>query len=247
MTTRRIIALVAGCVLLLPALGMLLGGGALALAYATQRNDDGYFDVRIERLETITVAITGEDLDFAADPGSPDWLIDAIDLDVQLRATSLDDRREIFIGIARQEDLDRYLAGVAHDRVTDLDDGAVYERIEGGDEVGVPVDQDFWVASATGAGTREITWEAASGRWGAVLMNADGSSGVSATMDVGARSAIILPLAIGLVVVGGLLTAGAVVLIVVGASGARQRDERPGGGASGNELPPPVVNSTSPS
>ncbi|HSL72827.1 MAG TPA: hypothetical protein VK853_00065 [Ilumatobacteraceae bacterium] len=246
MTTRRIIALVAGCVLLLPGLGMLLGGGAVALAYATQRNDDGYFDVRIERLETTTVAITGEDLDFTADPGSPDWVIDAIDLDVQLRATSLGDG-EIFVGIARQEDLDAFLAGVAHDRVTDLDDGVDYERIDGSDVVGVPIDQDFWVASAVGPGTQEITWEATSGQWGALLMNADGSPGVSAAMDVGARSDIILPLAIGLVVVGSLLTAGAVVLIVVGASGARRRDERADDEASGNELPPPVVSSTSPS
>ena len=74
MSTKRIVALVIGCVLLLPALGMLLGGGALALVYATQRNDDGYLDVTIDQLQTPTVAITGEDVRFAADPGSPDWL-----------------------------------------------------------------------------------------------------------------------------------------------------------------------------
>ena len=116
MSTRRIVALVVGCVLLIPALGMFIGGAALAVAYATQRDDDGYFDVTIESLQSSTVAITGEDVRFTADPGSPDWVIDAIDLDVRLSATSLDPDRAIFIGIARQADLDAYLEGVAHDR-----------------------------------------------------------------------------------------------------------------------------------
>ena len=35
MSTKRIVALVVGCVLILPALGMLLAGGALAVGYAT--------------------------------------------------------------------------------------------------------------------------------------------------------------------------------------------------------------------
>ena len=81
MSTKRIVALVVGCVMILPAIGMLLAGGALAVGYVTQRDDDGYFDVTIDQLQTPTAAITGEDVKFAADPGSPDWLIDAIDLD----------------------------------------------------------------------------------------------------------------------------------------------------------------------
>ncbi len=117
MKTNRIVSLVVGGVLILPALGLLAAGGALAFGYATQRDDDGYFDVTIDQLQTPTAAITGEDVKFAADPGSPDWLIDAIDLDVRLRATVLDPEQAIFIGIAPQRDLDRYLGDVAHDRV----------------------------------------------------------------------------------------------------------------------------------
>ena len=40
-TTGRVIAVVAGSVLLLVSLGLIVGGGALALA-AAQRDDDGY-------------------------------------------------------------------------------------------------------------------------------------------------------------------------------------------------------------
>jgi hypothetical protein len=106
MTTKRVIALVIGCVMILPAIGMLFGGGALAIAYATQRDDDGYFDATIDQLQTPTAAITGEDLRFATDPGSPDWLIDTIDLDVRIRATALDSdsrlRRDRSSGRPRQ-------------------------------------------------------------------------------------------------------------------------------------------------
>jgi hypothetical protein len=234
---------------------MLLGGGALAIGYATQRNDDGYLDVTIDQLQTPTVAITGEDVRFATDPGSPDWLIDAIDLDVQLVATGLDPEDAIFIGIARQRDLDRYLADVAHERVTRFDDGEpVYRRQgEGERPLPAPADQDFWVASATGSGTQELTWSATSGRWAAAVLNADGSPGVAVTMTVGAKSGIVMPIALTMAGLGLVLTAGAVVLIVYGASGARKRDETSPPQEptqpvpTGSPLPPPEPVAAAPS
>ena len=259
MSTKRVVALVVGCVLIIPALGMLIGGGALAIAYATQRDDGGYFDVTVDRLESPTVAMTGEDVKFSAEPGSPDWVIDAIDLDIRLRATSLDPDRAIFVGIARQADLDAYLDGVAHDRVV-RDDGEfpAYRRSPGADEIGPPVDQRFWVESATGTGQQELVWEATGGRWAAVVMNADGSPDVAATITIGARSDIVLPLALVLVGLGLVLTAAAVILIVIGASGARR--EPPAGGAApdvappigaappepGSPLPPPAMSAVGP-
>lgn len=227
MSTKRIVALVVGCVLILPAIGVLLAGGALAVGYATQRDDDGYFDVTIDQLQTPTAAITGEDVKFAADPGSPDWLIDTIDLDVRLRATALDSEQAIFIGIARQTDLDRYLADVAHDRVIRITGRTPVYRQQGNelDAVAEPTEQDFWVASASGSGTQELTWAATGGRWAAVVMNADGSPGITASMTIGAKSGLIAPLAVALTLLGVGLTAAAVVLIVYGAAGARRRPD----------------------
>ncbi len=247
MSTKRVVALVVGCVLILPALGLLLAGGALAVGYTTQRDDDGYFDVTVDQLQTPTAAITGEDVKFAADPGSPDWLIDAIDLDVRLRATALDSERSIFIGIARQRDLDRYLGDVAHDRVIRISGTTPVYRQQGTDVAAVaePTEQDFWVASAVGAGTQELTWAATSGRWAAVVMNADGTPGITASMTIGAKSGLIAPLAVVLTLLGVILTAGAVVLIIYGAAGARRRPDGESVAAvtdalqPGAPLPPP--------
>ena len=248
MNTKRITALVVGCVLILPAIGVLFAGGALMLGYSTQRDDDGYFDVTIEQLQTPTAAITGEDVQFAVEPGSPDWLIDTIDLDVRLRAAALRTDEPIFVGIARQADLDRYLAEIAHDRVVRVVGTTPDYRRQGFeiDDIAAPTEQDFWVASAVGSGVQELTWSATSGRWAAVVMNADGSPGITASLTVGAKSSLILPIAVTLLAIGTALTAAAIVLSVYGAAGARRRPDHsddagtaPESPTTAPSLPPP--------
>lgn len=102
MKPGRIAALVIGCLLVIPSLAVLLSGGALGLGYAFGRDDDGYFDTTLDRLETNTVAVTAEDIAFAAQPGSPDWVVNVLDTDVRLRATSADNTKEVFIGVGRE-------------------------------------------------------------------------------------------------------------------------------------------------
>jgi hypothetical protein len=227
------VALVIGCLLVLPALALLFGGGALAVGYAVARDDDGYFTADIDRIEAESVAVTAEDITFASDPGSPDWLFDWLDLEVRIRATPVDSATELFVGIAPEIDVDQYLAGVAHDEITDIDGREPQYRTRTGDDtVAPPGDQDFWSVSAAGVGTQEIVWEAEGGDWAGVLMNADGSPVVLADVDVGAKAGFVLPVALGMLGVGALLTVAAVVLIVVGAMGMRRREE---------PLPPPIV------
>ncbi len=238
MRPGRIIALVIGCLLVLPAIALLLGGGALGLGYAFGRGDDGYFDVTLDRLSTETVAITAEDLTLTADPGSPDWVLDALDADVRLRATSADGTRDVFIGIARESDVDAYLAGIAHDEIIELRDGLepVYRSRAGRSTIAPPADEGFWTASAFGSGTQQLDWEATTGRWAAVVMNADGSPRVSADVNVGAKAGFVLPLALLMLGAGTILTAVAVAFIVAGAAGAAADTPPP-------PSPPPPITS----
>ncbi|MDH3753809.1 MAG: DUF4389 domain-containing protein [Acidimicrobiia bacterium] len=236
MKASRVFAIILGVLLLLPGLGMLLGGGALTLAYAFGR-DDGYFEASLDRLQSPTVAITAEDLDLAADPGDPDWLLDALDVDIRLQVTPVGDDDELFIGIGPEDDVDTYLAGVAHDEIDEIDGRSPdYRRRGGRDEIDPPVGQEFWTATAAGPGDQELLWEAQSGRWAVVLMNTDGSRGVAADVDVGAKSAFVLPLALILLGVGAALTGGAIALIVTATS--RHRAERL---REESSLPPPGV------
>jgi len=219
MHTRRIAALVLGCLLIIPAIALLFGGGALGLGYAFGRGDDGYFETTLDRLETDTVAITAEDVTFAAEPGSPDWILNALDTDVRLRATNADATREIFVGIGPEEAVGAYLAGVAHDEVIGFNSfrGVEYRSRSGTDTIEPPAEQDFWAVAATGPGTQELDWEATSGRWSVVAMNADGAPDVAVDVNVGAKGLFVLPLALIMVGVGAVLTALSVALIVVGA------------------------------
>ncbi len=224
MRPGRIVSLVIGIVLIVPGLAMLFGGGALGLGYAFGRDGDGYFESTLERLSTDTVAITTEDITLDADPDSAEWLFDRLDAEIRLRATSADPEQSVFIGIGSREDVLAYLDGVAHDEIVELENGnAVYVRRSGDDTIGLPSEQTFWDVSASGAGTQELIWEPANGRWAVALMNADGSSDVIAQVNLGARAGFVVPLAIILTVVGAVVSAVGLGLIIVGALGARRR------------------------
>ncbi|MDH4278309.1 MAG: DUF4389 domain-containing protein [Acidimicrobiia bacterium] len=217
MRATRIIALVVGTLLGLVASLLLVSGTVLAGTYAA-RDDDGFVDVGLDPLVSPNVAVTAEEIDLRSEPGTPDWIIDALDTDVRLRVTAIDGDRPIFVGVAPEADLDGYLAGVAHDEIREIDENlsARFRTRSGTERVGPPTDEDFWAASATGDGTQELVWEATSGRWAVAVMNADGSPGVNADVDVGIRSAALLPVALGLLVAGVFMIAGAVMLIVAG-------------------------------
>ena len=246
MRPGRLVAVVVGSLLMLLAAGLLVGGGVLGVGYLVGRDGDGYFDVTLDRVESEGVAVTSEAVDFTADPGTPDWVLNALDTDVRLRATAADASQEIFVGVASEADVDAYLAGVAHDEVVELTDGVTprYRSRTGTETPVPPTEPGFWQASATGSGTQELTWEAASGRWVAVLMNADGSPGVAADLNIGARAGFVAPTIALLLGVGAVLAAGAAALIAVGASG---RPRPPGGvpaGAAAEPVPGAVDGET---
>lgn len=237
-TAGHVVAIVIGCLALLPGLGMLAGGGTLAIAQAVATDDDGYFTVTLDRLDSDGVAIATSDLwlEDADDDAAP-WVFDFIDLDVRFRVEGAGPTDEVFVGIARAADVEDYLARTRHSELIGLDNRTPEYRERGGIEsIASPLDDDIvgiWDASASGTGEQELTWEARGGRWAVVVMNADGEPGVAADVELGGRSGVITPIAVTLMVTGGLLTLGAIALIVIGARGRRT----PGRPTSAESLP----------
>ena len=84
----RIVSALIGILLILPAIAMMLGGGAIGLGYSFGRDDDGYVDSTIDRLETASVAILATEIDLMVDPAGSDWVIDRLDAAVRLRVES---------------------------------------------------------------------------------------------------------------------------------------------------------------
>lgn len=215
----HVVAIVAGALALLPGLGLLTGGTAVAIAQAA--SDDGYFTFTPDRVTSDGVAVITDDDWLDADDGGP-WVLDWLDVDVRLRAEGAGETDEVFVGIARTDDVEAYLAGAAHSIVDELDGReVVYREEDGAASVVPPDDAAIWAASTSGVGEQELTWEARGGRWSVVVMNADGSPDVAADVEVGARSDAVTPIAVTLIVLGGLTVLGSVALIVLGARGRR--------------------------
>ena len=197
----RVLLLVFGGVAVLISLLLLAGGSAGAWALG-ERDASGYFTSGTHGLSTSTYALSSESLEVDSDV--PGWVGDRF-ATVRIQASST---RPIFIGIARTTDVDRYLAGVPHDEITDVRARPFKlssRRVEGSSQPTPPADQSFWRVQANGPGTQRITWPLEQGDWSVVAMNLDGSRGVSVEARFGGRVSALGWLTFGLLAAGGLV------------------------------------------
>jgi hypothetical protein len=194
----------------------LLAAASLASAHwVSKANTDsaGYIVTDDHRAQTVTHGFASRDLDVDSDF---DWILDR---GPDFRVTG-ESGKPLFIGIARTHDVERYLAGVEYDEVTDVDVDPVRlttERHAGITDPGVPAAQTIWVASVHGSGPQTLDWEAEGGEWSVVVMNADGSAGVDAELSFGAHVPHLTWIGVGAGIAGGLLVVLAVGLIYLGA------------------------------
>ena len=198
------------------AFGMLAGGCALVAVDQTQRDDDGFLMSPSRDFSSATYAIVSESADLGTDDAEWARALDTFLGTVRVRS---DSERAVFVGIAPSVDVDRYLEGVEHDTVDDLDHSGdpEFERRSGGAPVSPPGEETFWAASVTGTGEQTLDWEPEDGRWRVVVMNNDAARGVSSELTIGAELDSILWIGIGLLVTGGLLAAAAALAITAGA------------------------------
>lgn len=244
----HIVAIVIGCLMLLPGLGILVGGGALAIGQAVATDDDGYFQFTLDRVASEGVAVATTHLWLAdVDDEAGPWVLDWLDLDVRLRVDGANSSDQVFVGIARSADVERYLARATYSEVVEIDGHTpAYRQITGTTTIGSPLDQDFWAASTSGPGEQELAWEARGGRWSVVVMNADGSPDVSADIEIGARSDAVTPIAIALIVFGTIISGLSIALIVIGVRGRRPGKTRNRQASIRSPFPPPPMPTTPP-
>jgi hypothetical protein len=177
----RVALLAVGAVLGLVSLGVLAGGvGALVIDW-TQR-EDGFVTSPRHTYSTPTYALVSE----TADLDGPGWAWEDLVGTVRIQGRSDD---PVFLGIGPDSDVERYLDGVAHEVVHDIghDDDDEDDRRPGGAPATPPGEQTFWAASAQGTGEVNLDWDPENGRWAVVVMNADGSRFVDATLSIGAE------------------------------------------------------------
>ena len=214
MKPGSVILLIFGTILSLLGFSLALAGATTAVVNA--QGDDGYLTSPARSFSVQSYALTSprmgsiEIQDVPANIGS-----------LRLRAASTS-AQDVFIGVAPQADVDRYLAGVNHTELRSLRVSpfrAVYRDIPGSGAPAAPGDQDFWASAAEGPGTQQIDWDLTSGNWAIVVMNADASPGVSVALQAGVRFGFLGPLAVGLLLLGLFILLIGLVLTVLGAIG----------------------------
>lgn len=222
---RHIVALIAALlVVMFSAAAALCGAGLL---FAESKKTDGFYEATPMNMHTTAFAL--RDDEFEAAGGA---LVSQLYGELKLQVEGVD--KPVFVGIARKADVEAYLRDSAHTILTDLDfetQTADARHTSGTTVPARPGDQDIWVASAEGAGTRTLTWDVEDGDWSVVVMNADGSLGVDANVGAGLSMPLVETLGIGLSAGGSVL-----VLIVLATATVvirrRRRRSSPAGSAS---------------
>ncbi|MDY7089803.1 MAG: DUF4389 domain-containing protein [Actinomycetota bacterium] len=228
-----VVALVAGVLLLAPAAGLGIGGGAL-LGLDSARDRNGYVTSPTLQLSTATAAVTAENLRIT---DTAFWTRTAADVG-GLRVTAASPTGEtLFIGIAPEESVDAWLAGTAHDQLIGFDSGAGrYDRARGAvSVVADPAAQPFWLATGTGSGAT-LNWNVVDGDYAVVVANLDGTPGVAADVEGAVQIPDLTGLGAGLLTTGIVLGLVAIGLIVLGGVGIGRR----------HSPPPPAAGPTGP-
>jgi hypothetical protein len=218
----RIASFIVAGLLGLFSLGLLAAGGVMLWGDA-QKDEHGFISTANERFATSTYALTTENLD--VDTAGVDWIFGRDRWGkIRLEVTPRDDRR-LFVGIARTDDAADYLSGTNHELVTDIEYAPFrsdYRELDGDAKPARPGAQDFWIASAHGAGTQELTWDVEDGDWSVVVMNENASRGVDAGVKAGADVPFLSGAGWGSLAAGFIALSLAAVLAVAGIRGSRR-------------------------
>ncbi len=219
MSVGKVFAAIFGVIFAPAAIGLLVGGVALVVVFATGRDLAGYLTSHSYQLQTGSYALASDRIDLA--PHSGDWWPSDL-ASVRFTIESADNV-PVFIGIGPTDDVERYLDGVAHDQLDHLGlrrDDVTYRHFTGGAPSDQPANLSFWVLGATTSDNQTVTWDVEPGEWSVVIMNGDASAGVRVNAAFGVRIAILLPIGIGMIV-GGLLFGGLSAGLLVAAFSGR--------------------------
>ncbi len=193
----RVASLVVGSILCVVALVFIAGGGLALWKHGVDRDGKGFVSFETDELRTEQYAIVG---DLRGD--GPSWLYGSTVLgDARVRATSQAEQ-PLFIGIARKDDVFRYLQGAGYATIYSFEVRADTTHA-GGAPSGPPSRESIWAASTQGTGKQTLLWTPRAGDWSVVFMNADAGANVDVRGDASAKLPVLPWLAGGFLSIGG--------------------------------------------
>ena len=182
---------------------LVLAAGVTAIwADTSKRDDNGYFSANAHRYQTHTRAISTESITVGS--YVPTWLAGKVRLDVS-------GDKPLFVGIAPKATVDAYLARIEHTEATQSRPRPIqgHLRRPRRDGRSRPARARTVLGGRDSGSSRPLSWKLRSGKWSIVVMNADGSRNVAATIGVGVKVPAALWAGIGLSLFGAALLAAA--------------------------------------
>ena len=201
--TRRTTMIGLGTLLVLVGLVLIVNFGLASLAHSPAFRDHNLTDPFT--IEVSSRAVITDDIELLRCNTMPAFVTPD---DVRVEGVAAGSG-SLFMGIAPADAVAEYLDGVTHDEITEWDwiqddiEYVVYTTNEGATAPAAPGTADFWVASVSGSDELALDWAIQDGEWALVIMNADGSPGVSADVRFGvATLPVLLPIGLASLVVG---------------------------------------------
>lgn len=208
MGTKKIILLIFGIIIVVGSLLFLvLPGGTFVWIDKTQIDDDGFISSDTVEIEKDSYAIICGPIQIG-DKETIDTL-EWMGMDtIKIEGTNNDSSEQVFIGIAKESDMENYLSNIEYDEITELNQflssaDIDFENHSGDSVPAEPTTQEFWTTSVYGTGTQTLEWEPEEGDFWVVLMNSDASKNLDLDMTLYAKiSHKILSIGIGLLLAG---------------------------------------------
>lgn len=115
-------------------------------------------------------------------------LLSYYDTTLRVRVVAEDPKEKLWIGVAHQDDLSSYVADRSRAEIISYQypDRLGLNNFTGVDnDLTAPTGLDWWVASAKGTGTAELSWPMQNAAYGAVIMNQNGHRKIAAKVSFG--------------------------------------------------------------
>lgn len=185
-------------IILITSFGLIMGGTSLRSIQELMTDEEGFITSKTQKMLVSSYAIVVEDMDFDIDPVAWRWFERSGGfIEFKITTESNDQEKEVFVGVARRQDIQNYLDPVRYHTIQDLDfglenfdDGMLttsYKLHPGVAPMVPPTVHSFWIVHGSDASSQTLTWEPEAGVYYLVMMNADGSEGIDADMKIGVR------------------------------------------------------------
>jgi hypothetical protein len=211
-SAARVASMLVGAALALCSLALIATGGYLLSA---ANADGGWLDLGHANFATDGYAVTTEPVDWSQQA----YVLGNVDR-VRIRVTPTDANRPMFVGMARTDEVERYLHNVQHVTAHAAANYHVtYTTYQGQAPLTPPAHAVPWTAQATGTGaqTLEFVAQQQPGDQVVVVMNADGSGTVSGSAASMVTQPSLTWIGSSLLSGGIIIGVGAVLLVIRGA------------------------------